>query len=74
MKCPKCIAEGKTSKVYPGGSSVTLMGWDTYYDEDGKFHSHDPNWVTTAYRCSNDHNWTEKSKRPCLNCDYGKQC
>lgn len=61
MRCPECEREGKKSKVYVGMSTRTLMGWQPYYDEDGKFHNDDPNHTTTEYDCSNGHKWKEIS-------------
>ena len=59
MKCEECVKEGKTSCVYPGMSSTTLLAWQTYYDEDGKFVNDNPNRTTTSYKCSRGHSWTE---------------
>jgi len=62
MKCPKCVAEGKRSKVYIGVSTSTLVFAAAYYDEDGNFvQPPDPNTHTTQYECTNGHRWTEKS-------------
>jgi len=72
MKCPECVAEGKRSKVYIGGSSSTLMAGKTFYDEDGKLHDHDPNSYGTDYRCSNGHRWTETKVHKCW-CGFGKK-
>lgn len=45
---------------------VTAMGVNTYHDEDGVSHRHDPNIHTTEYRCSNGHSWSaKKRKAPC---------
>lgn len=73
MICPECKKENVKSKVYSGGGSSTLLGWETYYDEDGYFHIHDPNWKTTGYTCSNGHRWAMRSKKECPNskiCGY----
>jgi len=75
MKCPECVASGQTSKLYPQGSTSTLMGWSgPYYDEQSEFHSHDPNTVTSGYTCSNGHNFGQSRKRPCPSrgCEHGK--
>lgn len=74
MKCPECIAEEKTSRVFPGGSSVTLLGHQPYYDEEGVYHSHDPNWFSTSYRCSNGHSWGDRHRNPCPTpgCEWGE--
>lgn len=73
MKCPQCVKEGKKSIVYPGSSSTTNMHWDPYYDEDGKYHSHDPNHHTKDYCCSKGHMWIKSGLDRCPNCDYGKE-
>ncbi len=71
MKCPKCQKEGKESKVFPHGSSTTLMHSQPFYDEKGKYHDHDPNITTSQYSCSNGHRWTEKNNSICW-CGWGK--
>ena len=63
MTCEQCSDEGKRSKVYPGPSSVTLMHWQPYNDEDGNYVSNDPNTHTTEYDCSNGHRWIERITR-----------
>jgi hypothetical protein len=65
MICPKCKEEGKRSTVQPGFSSTTAMGYAPYYDEEGRFHRHDPNVTTTEYTCSNGHTWKDKTKPSC---------
>ncbi len=65
MKCPQCISEGSKSFVNLGGSLSTLMCSDPFYDEDGKYHNHDPNTSVSHYACSNGHKWTELSKPSC---------
>lgn len=73
MICPACKAHGVRSNVYPGFSSTTLMGGASYWDTDGRYHSHDPNTTTTDFRCSQGHEWTEHHKSPCPSCNYGRQ-
>jgi hypothetical protein len=73
MKCEKCIQEQKESRVFvPSGGFSTCMGWQDYYDEKGRFHSHDPNTHTSEWSCSNGHIWIVSKKALCPNCDYGK--
>lgn len=55
MKCPKCESENQVSKLYPQGSYETLAGTHSYYDEEGKYHSHNSNKTTSIYVCSNRH-------------------
>lgn len=74
MKCPECIAQGLTSRVYPGGATKTLLGFWPYYDEAGAYHSHDPNRRTEYFKCGNGHQWTERKcvPCPCPGCEYGR--
>jgi len=74
MKCPDCVKEGKTSKVFDHGGSTTCMGWTPYWDEGGTYHSHDPNTHASSYSCSNGHIWVEKNRAQCpaTGCDYGR--
>ncbi len=58
MICEKCKDRGPESQARQGMSYTTAMCSDTYYDEKGKRHYHDPNKSTTEYRCSNGHTWT----------------
>jgi hypothetical protein len=73
MKCPICKEKDLKSKVYSKGSSTTLMGYSSYYDEEGVYHNHDPNTHTSYYNCSEGHEWIEKYKSKCSSCDYGKE-
>ena len=59
MKCPECVAEGERSQVDCLRGSTTLMAWRSYYDEDGNYHSDNPNKVTTQYKCTRGHLWSE---------------
>lgn len=65
MKCPECQKSGLKSRVTNEGSSSTLMYCAPFYDEEGRYHNHDSNIITTLYLCSNGHYWNEKSKRSC---------
>lgn len=69
MKCEKCQLEGKKSTIQIGMSMTTCMGTNTYYDESGNFHYHDPNSTSTDYRCSNGHEWQESSRSKCTSCE-----
>lgn len=69
MKCKICEQEDKVSRLYvSGGCTVTLMSWETYYDENGYYHNHDPNITTTAFKCSNGHYYKIESKKGCQSC------
>jgi hypothetical protein len=69
--CQECKKEGKKSRVYVGGGMTTLMGVSSFYDEEGRYHMHDPNTTTTDFSCSNGHRWTESRRNPCW-CEEGK--
>ena len=71
MKCPKCVENGQRSKAYNEGTSVTLMSYQPWYDEDGVYHDHDGNWRTTMFRCSNGHRWERKYHKACPAGDFG---
>ena len=73
MKCPTCVEESEKSKVYCGGSTTTLMGYSSYYDEEGEYHCHDPNKISTSYSCSRGHKWgvSKVPSCPAPGCDYG---
>ncbi len=74
MKCLTCIEQGMTSQVFPGAGMSTCLGHDPYWDEAGVYHSHDPNWHSTNYRCSAGHTWAVsiRQKCPAPGCDFGK--
>lgn len=71
MKCSECVEAGTPSKVYVGASTTTCMSGESFYDEDGKYHKHNPNRMTTGYRCSNGHRWSENQWARCLQTDCG---
>lgn len=73
MFCPVCQEQGLKSKVFAsGGGRTTLMGFTPYYDEEGNYHSHNPNTTTRSYKCSEGHVWEVRSTQGCPNpdCDY----
>ena len=65
MFCPGCKEQGLKSKIYVGASTTTLLGFTPFYDEEGNYHCHDPNTITTSYSCSNGHRWQEYSWGEC---------
>lgn len=74
MICPKCKEEGRKSTITSCGCTSTLMGWSPYYDEEGNYHSHDPNGLREQAYCSNKHKLDIRRLRPCRveTCTYGK--
>lgn len=75
MICEECKKEGKISRVFDEGSSSTLLNFKRYWDENGVYHVHDPNKITTSYRCSNGHTFVIKmlSQCPAKDCNYGRR-
>lgn len=73
MRCPECVAEGERSRVTSHGGMTTLMGHYPYYDEDGIYHNHDPNWTTSGYSCSRGHQFSRATLKECPNCTYGRE-
>lgn len=73
MICKKCKKEGFTSKVFPELMEETCLGWFPYYDEEGNYHSHNPNQRMRRHKCSNGHSWTIFSLElcPAEQCNYG---
>lgn len=72
MKCPKCEENNQTSRVYvSGGGGVTLAGYLPFYDEEGKYHSHDPNIINSIYTCANGHSFEVKRHNKCW-CGWNK--
>lgn len=73
-KCEACQEQKLKSKVFCDGETRTLLGWKPYYDEEGVYHSHNPNNAQECYKCSNGHMWVENVKIPCpvTYCDWNK--
>lgn len=64
-RCPECVKEGRRSRVWVGNSRATAAYSPPFYDEEGRYHHHDPNSYTTEYECSNGHRWTETIRHKC---------
>jgi len=65
MICPECKKLGLKSKIFIGLSYTTALNGSQFFDEEGRFHDHDPNTTTTSYSCSNGHSWIVKSNKKC---------
>jgi len=63
--CPTCYRSSVPSCVYVGARTSTLLSYVPFYDEDGKYHDHDPNMHNISFRCSRGHVWEEKIKYRC---------
>ncbi len=65
MICTKCRDSGQRSIIHILGTKQTQVPRDVFFDEDGEEHNHNPNIVTTQYRCSNGHRFEERSSWQC---------
>ena len=65
MKCPECVKLGMKSVLHASGGITTLMCGQYFYDEDGVYHSHDPNLTTTEWHCSQGHQGYKREKKAC---------
>lgn len=63
--CSECKKQGLKSKVYPKLGTTTLLYYEPFYDEEGKYHHHDSNINIKNYECSKGHKWSEKSSNSC---------
>lgn len=70
MICEECKKLGLKSSIREGMSWATCMGSFPYYDEQGTYHDHDPNNTEHFFRCSNGHEFSEKSYNRCISCDW----
>jgi hypothetical protein len=75
MICPICKVKNLKSILKDYGSMVTCLYCIPFYDEDGNYHHHDRNNITTGYDCSNGHkfNIVTQKKCPQENCDWNKK-
>jgi hypothetical protein len=71
--CPACQRLNQKSRVYSEGGSSTLLYNAPYYDENGKYHNHDPNWYNTSYHCSEGHSFSISCRTSCASCDFGSE-
>lgn len=65
LKCPECVKNGRRSRVTIGTGITTLAYSPPFYDEDGRYHAHDPNTTTVYYSCSNGHIWIDSRRSKC---------
>jgi hypothetical protein len=63
--CEECQKEGLKSTVVSLGTFSTCMGWNPFYDEEGRYHAHDPNYRNERLNCSNGHVFIRPIKNTC---------
>jgi hypothetical protein len=66
MICNECKQNNLRSRVYILDSFYDLQeAQDRFFDEDGKWHVHDTNSITTKYRCTKNHEWSQVKYATC---------
>ncbi len=73
MICDECKFEGKLSKIYLTRHDMPKEQPKEFYDEAGKFHSHDPTINRFNLNCTNGHTWVIDKVTGCKSCDYGSK-
>lgn len=53
--CPVCVSNSDTSTSQILNYARTEMAWTPYYDEEGRYHAHDVNYLRDWFKCSKDH-------------------
>lgn len=71
MKCPVCIQQNTKSRINNMGIVKTLMSCSPFYDEDGRYHHHDGNTITSGFHCTNGHSFSVARQGSCP-CGWGK--
>ena len=63
--CRMCQREGIDNEVRVMFETVTLVGYPTFRDEQGREHHHDANIKRQMLVCSRGHSWSEESTGSC---------
>ncbi len=76
--CPKCAETGERKQISVGARFINavMVGRGSFYDEDGKHHSHTGSaGGKQRYSCACGHSWTELfgSKFHTCWCGWGKE-
>jgi len=73
-QCPVCKRLGQKSKLYiQGFSTSTSIISEQFYDEKGKFHSHDSNRTETEWYCDKGHKGIKIESTKCPSCSFGQE-
>ncbi len=70
----ECPVEGcEATQFIDHGGGTTLLGWQPHFDDEGVYHSHNPNMRTLKLECQNKHWFRVSGKNPCpvKACAYG---
>ncbi len=58
MICFQCKNQNMKSRIIHESNHLSMIcgkRWPQYYDEDGNWHTHDPNTETKRFVCTNGH-------------------
>lgn len=69
--CPLCWENNQTSTIRLRANRITQKEIQSYYDEEGLYHSHDGNVGRGDWSCSNKHYGEYVKYTKCPNCNYG---
>jgi hypothetical protein len=75
MKCPECEQLGLQSILWMAGAGVkTDLAPESFCDENGQYHFHDPNQMGESAICSNGHQMMIRHGNECSvkHCNYGE--
>lgn len=65
MICPVCADKVIKSRVFPGYATTTCIASQSFYDEEGHYHSHDINSTSQVFNCSQGHSWVSSTGNRC---------
>jgi hypothetical protein len=69
VTCDHCAGSGLKSQVR-FTRQASMVAIDTFYDEEGHLHVHNPNTFTTRFLCANGHHWEEVERAAkCGHCE-----
>jgi len=72
MICQECRDNGQKSVVRAHKSGVEWPNsyGDSFYDEEGHPHDHNPNTYVFGHICSNGHVWSTEMRMECGRCGH----
>lgn len=75
MKCPTCVAEGKTSRLNVRRRVGSKLEVERFWDEEGKLHVHDNTIYAHNYWCSlgHHHRLATMGECPREECDWNQR-
>lgn len=75
MKCPVCARENKNGTTWKEMATYGMSAVDSFTDDEGNVHAHDPVEVQEEWSCENDHSFMVYYLAGCpvKGCNYGKE-